>query len=513
MALIGNNNPEKMFNFLRQQGFTEAGSAAVVGNGYAESGCSPINLQNNGNRELDMTDEQYTAAVDNGTYTNFVNDKYGYGIFQWTYWSRKQNLLNYAKSKGVSIGDLEMHMNFLMQELNAGYKPLLNILRTSNSVSECSNAFMLQFERPANQSVENQNKRVSYGREFYNKFCKKGGTTMGYTNSPLVDCVKMSPNHSGKRTHRIDRITPHCVVGQCSAERIGDCFPAGREASCNYGIGYDGRVCLIVDEANRSWCTSSNANDQRAITIECASDSTHPYAFKDACYKKLVKLCIDICQRNGIKKMLWINNKEKALNYEPKAGEGIFTVHRWYANKSCPGDWMYNRMGQLCDEVNAGLNGCSYNPSEQGTVVNYQAKVIADDGLNCRDEPNGTILMAYPNGAILTITQEKNGWGFTGAGWVSLQWVEKISDNIMQEDDDMDLAKFKEFWNQMRKELQDNDSSAYSKAAREWATSTGLIAGNGTQINGEPNYMWADILTREQFVTVLYRFAQMMGKA
>ena len=208
-----------------------------------------------------------------------------------------------------------------------------------------------------------------------------------------------------------------------------------------------------------------------------------------------------------------INNKEKALNYEPKAGEGIFTVHRWYANKSCPGDWMYNRMGQLCDEVNAGLNGCSYNPSEQGTVVNYQAKVIADDGLNCRDEPNGTILMAYPNGAILTITQEKNGWGFTGAGWVSLQWVEKISDNIMQEDDDMDLAKFKEFWNQMRKELQDNDSSAYSKAAREWATSTGLIAGNGTQINGEPNYMWADILTREQFVTVLYRFAQMMGKA
>ena len=122
-------------------------------------------------------------------------------------------------------------------------------------------------------------------------------------------------------------------------------------------------------------------------------------------------------------------------------------------------------------------------------------------------------MTAYPKETILNITQEKNGWGFTGTGWVSLQWVEKISNNIVQEDNDMDLAKFKEFWNQMRKELQDNDSSAYSKAAREWATSTGLIAGNGTQINGEPNYMWADILTREQFVTVLYRFAQMMGKA
>ena len=482
MALIGNNNPEKMFNFLRQQGFTEAGSAAVVGSGYAESGCSPINLQNNGNRELDMTDEQYTAAVDNGTYTNFVNDKYGYGIFQWTYWSRKQNLLNYAKSKGVSIGDLEMHMNFLMQELNAGYKPLLNILRTSNSVSECSNAFMLQFERPANQSVENQNKRVSYGREFYNKFCGKGGTTMGYTNSPLVDCVKMSPNHSGKRTHRIDRITPHCVVGQCSAERIGDCFPAGREASCNYGIGYDGRVCLIVDEANRSWCTSSNANDQRAITIECASDSTHPYAFKDACYKKLVKLCIDICQRNGIKKMLWINNKEKALNYEPKAGEGIFTVHRWYANKSCPGDWMYNRMGQLCDEVNAGLNGGSYNPPEQGAVVNYQAKVIADDGLNCRIQPyvaNNNLIMTYPAGTILTITKEQNGWGYTGTGWVSLDYVEKIQ-NTVEGDDYMTR-------DQILKEIGDKYITTYSELP-DWAKpDMRELLNNGT-INGGTDY-------------------------
>ena len=482
MALIGNNNPEKMFNFLRQQGFTEAGSAAVVGNGYAESGCSPINLQNNGNRELDMTDEQYTAAVDNGTYTNFVNDKYGYGIFQWTYWSRKQNLLNYAKSKGVSIGDLEMHMNFLMQELNAGYKPLLNILRTSNSVSECSNAFMLQFERPANQSVENQNKRVSYGREFYNKFCGKGGTTMGYTNSPLVDCVKMSPNHSGKRTHRIDRITPHCVVGQCSAERIGDCFPAGREASCNYGIGYDGRVCLIVDEANRSWCTSSNANDQRAITIECASDSTHPYAFKDACYKKLVKLCIDICQRNGIKKMLWINNKEKALNYEPKAGEGIFIVHRWYANKSCLGDWMYNRMGQLCDEVNAGLNGGSYNPPEQGAVVNYQAKVIADDGLNCRIQPyvaNNNLIMTYPAGTILTITKEQNGWGYTGTGWVSLDYVEKIQ-NTVEGDDYMTR-------DQILKEIGDKYITTYSELP-DWAKpDMRELLNNGT-INGGTDY-------------------------
>lgn len=524
MALVGKDNFEKMWNFCKAHGFTDAGAAAVVGNGYAESGCSSINLQNNGNRNLGMTDEQYTAAVDNGSYTNFVHDGYGYGCFQLTFWSRKQNFLNFVKTCHVSIGDLEAQMEFFMQELNAGYKSLLNILRTSNSISECSNAMVLQFERPASvgknateqQRQDTCNKRANYAQGYYDRFHNNGGAIMGYTNSPLVDCVKKSPNHSGKRNHRIDRITPHCVVGQCSAERIGDCFPAGREASCNYGIGYDGRVCLIVDEANRSWCTSSNANDQRAITIECASDSTHPYAFKDACYNKLVKLCIDICKRNGIKKMLWINNKEKALNYEPKAGEGIFTVHRWYANKSCPGDWMYNRMGQLCNEVNAGLSDGSYIPVDQGMTVNYQVKVTASDGLNCRTEPivkNGNVLMTYPLGTVLTISKEQNGWGFTGAGWVSLPYVEKITENIGMEDDDMDLAKFKEFYGQMRKELQDNDSSAYSKEAREWAISNGLIAGNGTQINGEPNYMWADILTREQFVTVLHRFAQMMGKA
>ncbi len=178
---------------------------------------------------------------------------------------------------------------------------------------------------------------------------------MAYTNSSLVDCTVKSPNHSGKRTHKIDRITPHCVVGQLSAERIGECFPEGREASCNYGIGTDGRVCLIVDEANRSWCSSSSSNDQRAITIECASDKTHPYAMNNAVYNKLVELCADICKRNGITKLLWLGDKDTSLAYTPKKGEAILTAHRWFANKSCPGDWLYNRYTQLAEAVNKKL--------------------------------------------------------------------------------------------------------------------------------------------------------------
>ena len=180
---------------------------------------------------------------------------------------------------------------------------------------------------------------------------------MAYTNSPLVVYTKLSPNHSGQRTHSIDRITPHCVVGQLSTESICGCFISpDRQASCNYCIGSDGRVSLCVEEKNRSWCTSSRENDQRAITIECASDSKHPYAFRDAVYTSLINLCIDICKRNGKKMLLWLGDKEKTLNYIPKSDEMVLTVHRWYANKSCPGDWMYARMGDLASKVTAALN-------------------------------------------------------------------------------------------------------------------------------------------------------------
>ena len=179
---------------------------------------------------------------------------------------------------------------------------------------------------------------------------------MAYTNSPMVTCTKLSPNHSGLRTHSIDRITPHCRVGQCTAEELGDWFAmSSAQASSNYGIDRDGRIGMYVEEKNRSWCSSSNANDQRAVTIECASDPTEPYAFRDIVYQTLIKLCMDICKRNGKKKLLWLGDKDKTLNYIPAADEMILTVHRWFANKSCPGNWMYARMGDLASKVTAAI--------------------------------------------------------------------------------------------------------------------------------------------------------------
>lgn len=196
------------------------------------------------------------------------------------------------------------------------------------------------------------------------------------SNSKLVNYTKLSPNHSGTRTHSIDRITPHCVVGQCSVETLGNIFMnANREASCNYGIGADGRVLLCVDEGNRSWCSSSNSNDQRAITIECASDTTEPYAFKDIVYQTLIKLCVDICKRNGKNKLLWFNDKSKTLDYSPKADEMVLTVHRWFDNKSCPGDWLYNRLGDLAKRVTEKLGGSEVKPKKP--TITY--RVYADN--------------------------------------------------------------------------------------------------------------------------------------
>lgn len=178
------------------------------------------------------------------------------------------------------------------------------------------------------------------------------------TNSPLVNVIKISPNKNSPRNKPIDRISIHCVVGQCSAERIGEIFaPPARQASSNYGIGLDGRIGMYVEEKDRSWCTSSASNDHRAVTIEVASDTTHPYAVRDAAYEALLNLCTDICKRNGKKKLLWFGDKDKTLAYTPEPDEMILTVHRWFANKACPGEYLYSRHSAIAAEVTKRLGG------------------------------------------------------------------------------------------------------------------------------------------------------------
>ena len=307
---------------------------------------------------------------------------------------------------------------------------------------------------------------------------------MAYTNSKLVNYTRISPNRSVNRNHKIDTISIHCVVGQCSVETLGSIFAStSKEASSNYGIGYDGRIGMYVEEKDRSWCTSSASNDNRAITIEVASDTFEPYKVNNAAYKSLIKLLVDICKRNGIKKLVWSTNKSERMNHLNGCN---MTVHRDYANKSCPGDYLYNLHGQIAKEVNAQLDsGTSSTPkktlyrvrktwkdakSQKGAFYDLSnAKKCADENkgysvfdengkavytskttnttssfkvqisisdLNIRKGPgtNYATTGKFTGKGVFTIVETKQGtgsakgWGKlkSGAGWIALDYATRI---------------------------------------------------------------------------------------
>jgi peptidoglycan hydrolase-like protein with peptidoglycan-binding domain len=186
--------------------------------------------------------------------------------------------------------------------------------------------------------------------------------------SSLVDIVQITTNSNPRGNNRIERITPHCIVGQMAAKTCANLkhFKPGGCASANYIIGKDGELLLNVPEERRAWTSGGEKkingrtgamNDYKAITFECASDATAPYAFKPVVYEKLIEVCVDICKRHGRKRLTWIATPQEAEAYKVAADEMILTWHRWYAYKSCPGDWMYSRGQDLARQVNARLGG------------------------------------------------------------------------------------------------------------------------------------------------------------
>ena len=200
------------------------------------------------------------------------------------------------------------------------------------------------------------------------------------SNSALVDHVHYSPHHYYGRNHKIDTITIHCVVGQCSVESLGWVFDSDIEASSNYGVGYDGKIGLYVDESNAAWTSSNYANDNRAVTIEVASDTYDPYAVTDAAYNALIKLVADICRRNGIKKLIWSTDKNDRVNHLNGCN---MTVHRDFAIKSCPGDYLYNRHGQIAAAVNKILGSGDdedYNDDSQEIYIDVSMPYLAKSG-------------------------------------------------------------------------------------------------------------------------------------
>lgn len=476
-------NEATIWRFLKSQGMTDAGVAGLMGNLFAESGLNPKNLQNTYEKKLGYTDVTYTAAVDNGKYTNFVRDSAGYGLCQWTYWSRKQALYSFCKAIGASIGDLDAQLRFLMKELTESFKSVLGVLMTTTSVREASDAVLLQFERPAKMNDPAvQQKRAGYGQNYYNQFAgaaaeKGDGGTMKYTsaNPPMKCFMRQSSWYkgAGKTTIRgvlwhstgannpnlkryvqpddnaVDRARMLDLLGVNKSGN--DWNHISREAGVHAWVGKlaSGEVASVQvgDWDKKAWgCGSGKKGscNNGWIQFEICEDNLSDPVYFEKVYREAVELTAYLC---------------KLYNLDP---QGTVT----YSGVRVP--------VILChqDSYQLGLG------SNHGDVLHWLPK-YGKSMQTVRDDVSALLAGANTN---------------------------------KEEDDDMDVARFKELWGEMRKELQDNDSSKYSEEARAWATSTGLIAGMGAMPNGEQNYAWADVLTREQMAVLLYRFAKMMGK-
>lgn len=444
MPLIGKTTDEKIWAYLKAQGLNDFGIAGLMGNLQAESGLTPKNLQSSFENApaktggVGYTDESYTAAVDSGAYAGFVTDRAGYGLAQWTYPTRKQALLNFVKTMRRSIGDLEAQLGFLVTELAGSFPRVLAVLKSATSVQEASDCVLLDFERPADKSQSVKDRRAAMGLTFYNKFAKGSADTMGFTNSSLATVKIISPNKNSPRNKPLDIITVHCFVGQVTAKRGCEVFqPTSKKASCNYVVGLDGGIGLCVEEKDRSWCTSSAANDNRAVTIEVASDTAHPYAVTAKAYAALLDLVTDICRRNGKRKLLWLGDKAKTLAYKPAADEMLLTVHRWYAAKACPGEYLFSRQGAIAEDVTKRLGGASSaipDPPHTATSFEpYRVRVTIAD-LNIRKGAGTNFPSAgYIKPGVYTIVEEADGKGATrwgklksGAGWLSLDYAKKV---------------------------------------------------------------------------------------
>jgi len=275
---------------------------------------------------------------------------------------------------------------------------------------------------------------------------------MAYTNSPLVAYTRISPNKTVNRKYPITRASIHCVVGQCSVETIGQVFaPTSRQASSNYGVGYDGKIGMYCEEKDRSWCTSSSDNDNRAITIEVASDTTHPYAVNAKAYAALLDLLTDICKRNGKTKVVWIADKTKALAYTPKDNELLLTVHRWFANKACPGQYLYDRHDEIAAEVTKRLGGTA--PKEESAPSTDEAVAIkAGTALKLSKTPlfrssTAKTASGYKTGTFyiwsdevvkgrVRITNSKNRVGVAGqvTGWIDVAEAQANGTTVPKEE-------------------------------------------------------------------------------
>ena len=421
-------DPKVIWDYFKAKGLNDFGIAGLMGNLYAESGLKPTNLQNTYEKKLGYTDAEYTAAVDQGKYTNFVKDSAGYGLAQWTYWSRKQNLLDFAQSKNKSIGDLHMQLDFLYKELSEGYKnSVLKVLCEAQSDLEASNSVLLKFERPADQSTTVQNKRAGFGQTYYDKYAGKpateesskpattpttgtntGGTKMKYnsSNKPLVCMQTNSTCYKGTRTMTVLGVLWHSTGAnnpwlkryvQPSSndanysklmELLGknqygnDWNHIERQAGLNCWIGKlaDGTVTTVqtMPWNYRPWgCGSGSRGSCNSgwIQFEICEDSLTDKAYFDKVYKEGVEITAYLCKMynlnpkgtvtvNGVKVPVILDHQ---TSYQLGMGGNHGDVQHWFKRYGKTLDDVRNDVAKLLGEDSTTTPPTETTPSQPST--------------------------------------------------------------------------------------------------------------------------------------------------
>lgn len=473
------SNAEIIWNFFKEKGLNDYACAGILGNAYAESGLNPQNLQNTYERKLGYTDTTYTQAVDNGTYTNFVKDAAGYGLFQFTYWTLKQGLLNYCKQHNKSIGNLEAQLEYSWQLFNQSYKSMMTILNNATSVLEASNAVLLKFERPADQSIAVQEKRASYGQKYYNQFANNKGseTIMGHNTYTKGKKTQLS-------THFVSTEFDCHGNGCCSTtildpqlidylEKIRDHFNASITISSGYRC--------VVHNRNVGGATGSRHGKGDAADIIVKGHTPREVAQ----YAESIGIKgIGLYETNSDGHFVHIDTRTTKSFWYGQACAARTTFGGSTAQNTTTSSgasrnyYMLNDTGDGVKEIQLMLLELGYtlsnNPNDKTkgadgiygaltkkAIINFQeAQGLKADGLagtatinalkrasaataskserkvevtanvlNVRLGPgtNYAVAGGLKKGTQITLTEMENGWGKYAKGWVSLEYVKEVN--------------------------------------------------------------------------------------
>lgn len=465
-------NDQFIWNFLKKEGFNDYGAAGLMGNLQAESGLLPNNLQNTFNSKLGLSDKEYTKKVDDGTYTNFVHDSAGYGLAQWTYWSRKQNLLNFAKSKGKSIGDLEIQLQFLITELRNSYRnSVYNILKTATSVQQASDAVLLNFKCPANAQAQ-KTKRAQLGQNYYNKFVQKGENIQMATNTyKKGQGIKLSTNFNsnefdchGSGCCSSTLINPELVK---YLQKIREHFNAPITITSAYRCtAHNSRVggatgsrhtkgdaadIVVKGVAPREVAKYAESIGIKGIGLyETSADgffthidtrTTKSFWYGQACAARTTfggntssgditsntsttnNNLVEISLNDTGETVKKIQEMLKALNYKITV-DGIFGLKTYTAVRD-----FQSKNGLVADGIVGPKTLAVLEKATSDSNNSYQVRITANL-LNVRSNAgtNNPIVGVIKKGSTYTILQIKEGWGKieNPSGWISLDYTERI---------------------------------------------------------------------------------------